>query len=115
MTREGDLDLEECQYRDPNVKTFAWWQAAMKRDERNCATIQPGFVVEASDDDTMELDPDPDPDLEISSERRKRSRDSEDEVEHTGGYGGWNKCRRYAALEVPFYDTETDALFAQFL
>jgi len=96
-------DLGECQYRDPGVKTFAWWQAALCQQERERVVVTPGCVLEEVGSDGEEL---------AESGSRRRSCDDEDEMEWMGRYGGWKK-RRTSVGESSFPDTE--ALLAQWL
>lgn len=41
----------EGRYKNPRVKTFAWWYAAVAQDERRCPSVDAGFVEEESSDD----------------------------------------------------------------
>ncbi len=109
MVRAMDVDLsEECQYRDPNVKTFAWWQAAMKCDEREASNSSPGMVLpeELSDsEDAMEMD-----DL---GQRNKHDLDGLDRIECRQGSSCLIKRPRMIEAEIPF--NEADALFGQWV
>ena len=43
-------DVEEWQYRNPKLKTFAWWYAAFAQDDRaRMEDAPPGFVVEGEE------------------------------------------------------------------
>ncbi len=99
-------ELSECQYRDPNVKTFAWWQAAARNDERNYATIQPGMVLqeELSDaEDAIEMDE--------PGQGTKHQLDGEEWKDHySGSFGTLTKRKRQRTPE-----SEADALFGQWL
>ncbi len=93
-------DVGECQYRDPKVKTFAWWQAALAQKERERVVVQPGCVLEESASDAEET---------AESGRPRRSCDDVDvdEIEWTGRFGGWKKRRTSSP--------DTEALLAQWL
>jgi len=103
-------DLDECQYRDPTIKTFAWWQAAMVRDERNCATLQPGLVLEeevSESEDSMKT--------EDSWQRRKHDLSRQEEKEHSEGLDGLVKKHNMTQSESVLDDTDADAFFGQWL
>ncbi len=81
-------DLDEGQYRDPMIKTFAWWQAAFCQKERDRVTMKPGHILE-------EVASDSDGSIGSGGSGQKRDddggSDSEEEIEWTGRYGGWKK------------------------
>lgn len=95
VTRAG-VGVEESRYRDPRVKTFAWWQAALCQKERERAIVKPGQVLGEVGSDA-----------ESGSQRRSRDDEDEGEMEWTGRVGGWKKRRMSSPC--------TEALLAQWL
>jgi len=100
-------DLGEGRFRDPNVKTFAWWQAALCHQERERVIMKPGHILEGEVSDS-------DGSIGSGGSGQKRDDDggSEEEVEWTGRLGGWKK-RRMTRPELSSPDME--ALWAQWL
>ncbi len=88
---------DECRFRDPRVKTFAWWQAALCQQERDRVVVKPGQVLG---------------EVDLDSEKGEEFGVSEDEMEWMGRACGW-KRRRVTPPSSPSADTE--ALWAQWL
>ncbi len=93
-------DGGDCQYRDPKVKTFAWWQAALRQKERERVIMKPGYVLEEVGSDAEEP-------ADGGDQRRRHDGVEEGEIEYTGLFGGWKK-RRMSSPDM-------EALWAQWL
>ena len=86
-------DLDECQYRDPVLKTFAYWHAATIRERWCGRVVTPGTVEE---DETMSGMSDDDRGMEPAQFSLKRRRIDEGNcIDQRIQPDGWKRQRLY--------------------